>query len=256
MSEDNGIISGRKDSHDPPQFIITGTARSLLGSIEKILAELISRSELRLSDDDFYNSFLTLLDLYDSFQHEVITSSGISIVCRAGCSHCCCHWVEDVTCIEAAVISRYIAQHHPGIIDSVISSFLEDKEVFDSLHVLVDDKIAEDASHMNDIPDSFELLLSCFYQLERPCALLDDNGSCIVYPVRPLTCRDFMNLRDPLACLPDRINEEVEATLIMYLSDTVTEHLGALHRRFEDGSDDMSLRSLLIRFLETGIESH
>jgi len=50
-------------------------------------------------------------------------------------------------------------------------------------------------------------------------------------------------------CLPGRINGEEKATLIMYLSDTVTQHLETLHRRFDQGSNDMSLRSLLLRFL-------
>jgi hypothetical protein len=73
--------------------------------------------------------------------------------------------------------------------------------------------------------------------------------------VRPLTCRDYLNLRDPGACLPDRINEETEATLVMHLSDIIAERLEILHRRFDQGRDDMSLRSILLRCLESGTKN-
>lgn len=80
---------------------------------------------------------------------------------------------------------------------------------------------------------------------DMPCALLDENGCCIIYPVRPFTCRDYLNLRDSTTCLPENINETEPATLILHLSDAVTERLKTLHNRFNAGSEDMSLRSLL-----------
>jgi len=251
MKENTGPVSGiNEDPGNPPTFIITESSGMLLKSIESILAELINRIDLSPSNDEFYNIFLNLFDLYDRFQKEVIAASGINIVCGAGCAQCCCHWVEDVNSFEGAIISRYLIDNHPEIISSVITSFREDAEVLDSLCDLLDEKVLEFTSGSEEIPDQYELLLSCFYQLERPCALLDEKGHCVIYPVRPFTCRDYLNVRDTAACLPDRINDENYATLIMYLSDTVSQQLEILHNRFDDGSDDMSLRSLLVRCLE------
>lgn len=256
MKKKDNIVSGNNDgSSSLPSFVMTESSRILLGSIENLLGELVSRADLRPSDEEFYHKYLSIINLYDRFQHEVINASGINAVCSAGCSHCCCHWVEDVNSFEGVIISRYLAEHHPDLIDFVIESFRQDEEVLESLCGLVDEKISGYSSFTDDIPDKYDLLLSCFYQMERPCALLDKNGRCIVYPVRPLTCRDYLNIRDCNACLPDRINEEKEATLIMDISDKVSKLLEILHRRFDYGDDNMSLRSLLVRYLEMSIKS-
>lgn len=256
MTEKNGIKTVyNEDPDNSPSFVMTGSTRMLLGFIENLLGELVNQVNLCASDEEFYRKYLSILDLYDRFQHEVINASGINKVCSAGCSHCCCHWVDDVNSFEGVIISQYLAEHHPDLIDFVIESFRQDEEVLESLCGLVDQKMAEYSSFTDDIPDKYDLLLSCFYQMQRPCALLDENGCCIVYPVRPLTCRDYLNIRDCNACLPDRINEEKEATLIMDISDKVSELLETLHHRFDYGDDNMSLRSLLVRYLEMSIKS-
>ncbi len=232
---------------DLPDFVLSEPARILLRSIEDILADLINRPELKPSDDEFYSAWRRLLDLYDRFQNEVMKASGINIVCHAGCSTCCFHWVEDVYSFEAIMISRYIAYHFPASIMEITGSFRDDADALNSLRKFVDEKAME---YPDEVPDPYELLLSCFYQLERPCALLDAAGSCSIYPVRPLTCRDYLNLRDPDACLPDRINTEDPGTFILYLSDTASERLEQLHRRFDAFNDNRSLRNLLVFLLD------
>ncbi len=243
-----------EDSKDLPDFIFTESALLLQSSMEDILADLVNRVDLGPSDEEFYLLFHKFFNLYDRFQQEVITASGIKVVCGAGCSKCCSHWVEDVSSSEGAVIGRYLTENHPEMLEFVVSSFRKDFEEMESLCDRVDAKIAEYCSDSEEISDSYELLLSCFYQLERPCALLDVNGCCTVYPVRPLTCRDYLNLRDSSVCLPERINEGENATLILHLSDSVSQMMEILHQRFDDGSDDMSLRTLLVKFLEPVVE--
>ncbi len=250
MSENKNINSGKKeDLKEPPEFVVTESALKLQISMEDILSRLVNRTELSLYDDEFYSNFRRFLDLYDRFLMELIYASAVNVVCSAGCSTCCCHWVEDVSSLEGAVIGRYLMENHPDMIDSVISSFRRDEEVFYSLCGLVDEKISEFTSDSDEIPDKYEILLSCFYQLERPCALLDDNGRCVVYPVRPLSCRDYINLRNSAACLPDNINEVESSTLIMYSPDSVIQLLEKLNSRFDECSGDTSLRSLLLNFL-------
>lgn len=251
MTDNNGTLSGSCfDSINNPTFIMTELSYKLLKTIEDILAELVARTDLSPCDYEFYEKYRILLDHCDRFQNEIINASGINSVCSAGCSHCCCHWVDDVNSFEGVIISRYLSEYHPDKVDCVMRSFHEDAEVFDSLSVMVEQKLSECSSDSEEVPDPYDLLLSCFYQMERPCALLDDNGRCIVYPVRPLTCRDYLNVRHPDACLPERINEESEATMIMYLSDTVSGCLEILHRRFDEGRNEMSLRILLAHLLK------
>lgn len=251
MTEGNSL-KNREDenSSTPPVFIINGTARSLLKEMEDILDGLICRADLHPSSEEFYNKFLRFLELQELFQRELLNETGVSTVCGAGCSSCCCHWVDDVYSFEGIIISRFIKEQRPWLVEPALSIFRRDAECMESLSVIVDDKLSELIPDPDEIPDRNELLLSCFYQMERPCALLDDTGRCSIYPVRPLTCRDYLNISAAEACLPERINEASEATLIMYLPDTLSEKLETLHCRFRAGVEDMSLRHILINLLE------
>ncbi len=252
MTENRSIENGKREvPDDKTQVVITEFAGELLKSIENILAELVSRIDLSPADDEFYLTFCKLFNLYDLFQNEIIDASGINVVCKAGCSNCCCHWVDDVNSFEVMIIIRYLAINHPEIIDSIAISLRKDMDSLTLLKSHVDEKVTEYSFVTDDLPDKYDLLLLCFYQLERQCALLDDNGRCVVYPVRPFTCRDYINISDPSVCHPDRINEEEPATLILHLSDKVSQLLEILHHRFNEGNPDMSLRSRLLSLLES-----
>ncbi len=235
---------------NPPDIVMTESAGRIIIRIEEILDYLINEENLHPADDIFYNKFREVLDLYDLLQYDVLAASEINPVCKKGCNHCCCHWVEDVSSPEGAILGRYLKENHPDLIEQIISSFRDDADVFDSLCVSVEDKKPECYLSSDESDDPYDLILSYFYQLGRRCALLDKNDQCLVYPVRPFTCRDYFNVRDSSACYPERINNENNATLIVYFSDTITQKIEVLHRRFDDGSDDMSLRRLLVRFLE------
>jgi Fe-S-cluster containining protein len=251
MTGSRDYLNGIKgDADNPPEIVITESAGRMIIMIEEILDYLISREDLNPADDISYGKFREVLDLYELLQIEVLAASNISSVCKTGCKQCCCHWVEDVSSLEGAIISRYLKENHPALIDRIIGVFREDTGIFESLCVSSDDNIPEYHFLQNEADDFYSLLLSRFYQLNRPCALLDKNGRCIAYPVHPLTCRDYFNIRDSSACLPERINDENNATLIIYLSDTIAQKVEILHRRFDDGSNDKSLRRLLVRIFE------
>lgn len=250
MTEKNCIIKGKNESDEAPSFVITESATVQIKYMEEILGNLVKRIELHPSDDEFYQEFCRLSELYDHFRTEIINASGLGIACGKGCSYCCCHWVEDVSSFEGIIIKRYLTEHYPEKIPSLTALFLEDAKIMNSLRTLVDDKKDGYQSSFEDFPDTYDLLLSCFYQLERPCALLDDKGSCIIYPVRPFTCRDYLNIRDSAVCRPERINEE-EATLILHMPDRISSFFEILHRRFNKGSEDMSLRPMLAELLES-----
>ncbi len=250
MTENDRILNTEdEDPLPPPSIIITEPARLILNSVENILSELAGETGLDPSDDEFYYRYLTLLEQYDELQRIVLKASGIDSVCGEGCSCCCFHWVEDVNSFEAMIMGRYIEENFPEKRESIKNTFFEDQNIFDSMRDAAEKMTPSAESGPGDIPDSYDLHLSLFYQMRRPCALLDGNGRCIVYPVRPLTCRDYLNLRDPAACLPERIDQERYATLIISVSDTIIEPLEILHQRFDFGSGSMSLRKLIPRYL-------
>jgi Fe-S-cluster containining protein len=96
------------------------------------------------------------------------------LACREGCAWCC-HKVVGTTEPEVLRIGRYLKDTLPA------------------------DAYAATVSRVDHIKQERERLREDGWAARRlPCALLKD-GSCSVYPVRPLTCRGF-NSSDAAAC--------------------------------------------------------
>jgi len=92
-------------------------------------------------------------------------SNASRIACGRGCSHCC---VVNVSVLqpEATTIVDYLERKHDG------NRLLALKRKIDELHAAI--QWLDDEERI---------------RWKQPCALLDDSGSCSVYPVRPLLCR-------------------------------------------------------------------
>lgn len=97
------------------------------------------------------------------------------VACRAGCSDCC---ILNVSVLfpEAIALCRFLRRRLGWQALSPLRDRIEE------LHVrtrwLGDDERAA---------------------IHEPCAFLDENGRCLVHPVRPLLCRSVTSL-DPLLC--------------------------------------------------------
>jgi Fe-S-cluster containining protein len=98
--------------------------------------------------------------------------------------------------------------------------------------------------------DEIDLLLGVFYQQQRPCPLLDSEGSCSIYALRPLTCRMYLSFSPPALCAPEHINEQA-MTYLLSVNDDANRLLDALHERFIRNNGDTGLRSALIAALDT-----
>jgi hypothetical protein len=81
--------------------------------------------------------------------------------CARGCSHCC-HVRVEVTAPEVFALERYLRAHPDAQRDARIGSTARAVEGMDGR-----------AHHLAQVP----------------CALLGDDGACVVYPARPLACR-------------------------------------------------------------------
>lgn len=111
--------------------------------------------------------YIVIDSLLEAFQHRVI-SSGARIDCRCGCSWCC-HQQVLVMPAEMLLIVDYIEMNF-------------DKETIEAVlnrAVDKDEKVKE-------------LSPEKVLQAKIPCPLLRD-GSCSVYPVRPMACRIYLS---------------------------------------------------------------
>ncbi len=220
----------------------------LHGDIIRELRKLIALDYPSCLDEGFKKHFFKIHELYDLYQKEVLIGSGVNATCSEGCSFCCCHWVDDVYSFEAEILSDYIKRNMPEKIPGFIASLKEDTAHLEYLDKVISEKVTDEGEVPHDL-DHREVLLSCFYILKRPCMLVDPEGRCSIYPLRPLTCRIYVSLGNPEKCDPDKIDEEDAETCILDLDkegDTLFEELHAKYDRFDD---ERGLRALLLETL-------
>ena len=223
-------------------------AHRVMSRVHDRLLELERSFIPSVSSRNFIDQWNTVLADITKFHECVISQAEYSVTCSRGCINCCNHWVEDVNSFEAEIIAGVIRHRYPHRIDSIRSHCMEDGEELERLDSLVLERFEENPSTDCSI-DSVDLLLNVFYQMKRPCPLLDKDGGCMVYDVRPLTCRLYFSFSDPLRCDPEYINTSGTSTCIIDLSEEVNSLLDMLHFRYMRFDGDTGLRSQLAKYL-------
>jgi len=232
----------------PPSFKMDGTAGMMLENVLLRCNGLLKAQAATPLDPAFLVEYRRMLDDYDHWQRHMVAMSEYSVRCSSGCTACCNHWVEDVNSFEVMIIADHLKRYHNSKIARIMQQCGEDCDELLHLEDLTSEKIAECGDAFHELPDSVDLLLHVFYQMRRPCPLLSVDGSCMVYEVRPLTCRMYVSVSDPLRCDPDYINDDVIPTCMITPGARADRLLDMLHERY-GGSDDTGLRSQLFRLL-------
>jgi len=200
-------------------------------SIVETLRELVKCGASSPLDTEFRRGFERALLLYDDYQRETLSANKKQASCAKGCGLCCYHWVEDVNSFEIQIIADYIKTEMPhNEIKRIAEACRKDIATMENLEKIVDMKFAA-LKPQAEIDPSF-ILLSSFYQLERPCPLLTPAGECGIYNVRPITCRIYMSLADPKRCAPSDINDGEVVTCVLDLQEEANTLLDELHLRF------------------------
>ena len=128
------------------------------------LAEGISKSRLVSLMTAAYEAVDGLID---SFRNRCLRE-GLEIDCQKGCSWCC-HQAVLVSTHEILLISQYLNEDMPDKLQSMIRTNASAKAVI--------------TGNM-----SVQEFLLCLH----PCPFLD-NGSCLIYRVRPMACRCYLS---------------------------------------------------------------
>lgn len=232
-----------------PEIEIPQSAVTLENDMRNILNELIAMDVESPMDKFFYNRYMDFLELLEKFQHETIGASDYKCQCYAGCSFCCNHWVEDVNSFETIMLGEYIKNHYPEKIASFIETFKEDDTNLQFINQIMESKLSE-IEHDEELNhlDQTDLLLASYYQLKRPCALLDSEGKCSVYSVRPVTCRIYFNFSKADMCDPDKIHDPDIPTYLVDVQEETNLLLDKLHMKF-NRFESTGLRSTLAEYL-------
>ena len=198
-------------------------------------------------DKKFRRIFTDTLQLYNSYQKAILENSNITPSCRKGCASCCFHWVEDVNSFEAEIIAEHIRSKMPEMVQKIIDQCAADEAELERLAAIVSAKIYEmECSKI----DETDLLLSVFYQMKRPCPFLNEDKSCAIYSIRPVTCRIYMSFSDVKKCDPEYINDNDIPTYLLNLEEEASAILDRIHFKFQKFEDDTGLRSLVCKYLK------
>ncbi|MBN2189048.1 MAG: YkgJ family cysteine cluster protein [Chitinispirillaceae bacterium] len=200
-------------------------------------------------EPEFKKRWAEILELIDRYQIEIADASGMAISCRKRCAACCWHWVEDVNSFEAEIIAEHLKEHHPEKIGRIVRQCRDDEKTLRDLNEIVESKLASARSDPSAAAiDPVDLLLASFYRLRKPCPLLD-NGLCLAYAVRPLTCRMYASFSPPERCDPDYIDEGDIPTYLFDLEEEANSVIDRLHFRFLKSKNITGLRPLLAGYL-------
>jgi Fe-S-cluster containining protein len=89
--------------------------------------------------------------------------------CRPGCAFCC-HTSITVAAPEAFAITRYLKDNYPEEVLTRVRRRIEEN--------------AESATNMTR---------EDYIAANIPCAMLAEDGNCLVHPVRPIVCAGFLS---------------------------------------------------------------
>jgi len=192
------------------------------------------------------NAMQQLFAAYDAAVQEELQGYEAAVSCDAGCSACCFHWVDDVYWFEALVIAEYIRTYFPEHISRIVAQCLADEQALMHIQSTIDG--ADEFQSMLGQFDEADVVLASFYQLRRPCPLLSPDGRCMVYAVRPLSCRSWVSFSDPHHCEPEQIHEK-SPNLMVLPDQHCDDVLDELHQVTAANEGDSGLRSQLSYYL-------
>lgn len=135
-----------------------------------------------MTSNDILASYRTLLQEIDRWFNHALASYPAQISCKSGCSECC-RSLFDITVLDAALLrqgfNRLPGEVRRGVIARAGQRLLALRERWPDLAppFIINYRPEGDWQELMPADD------------ETPCVLLDDNGRCLVYEHRPMTCR-------------------------------------------------------------------
>lgn len=132
--------------------------------------------------DGILKEYSELLSSVDKWFANCIAQSGERIRCAAGCSECC-RGLFDITLLDAALLKKGFDQLDAGTRGQVLERCRSRLFVLQELWPEFDSPYL-----LNYRPEEeWEILMPD--DDETPCPLLGQDGRCLVYEFRPMTCR-------------------------------------------------------------------
>jgi Fe-S-cluster containining protein len=236
----------------PPAPVPSASARSLEKKIVTILKRLIRVSHPSCLDAMFRADYEKALSLFSLYQDAVLADYPLKTACGPRCGACCYHWPEDTYSFEVRYIADFLKKNRTEEIPAICSSLSGDivclKRIKKTVSVRLRD--AAQKAAIGEI-DPYDIALSSFYLLKRPCPLLMRNGLCSIHPIRPFTCRVYISFSSKEYCKPSRIASDKALTYLLDLEQDASDLFDQLHFMYDIFDGDTSFRSMLYMALRS-----
>ena len=141
--------------------------------------------------DAFFDAMQKLYATYDAYIEHNIAASTLKIVCKFGCARCCHQAVHG--CYAFEIIDLYRQLRPRDEYGDIHNDFVRSADEFQTMLA----RYAEKNPGRNDI--ALINTLQHFSALAKPCPLLANNN-CSVYEHRPVSCRMYHSLTNPVYC--------------------------------------------------------
>jgi len=141
--------------------------------------------------DRFFALLGDLYATYDAYIAHSLRTSDLAIQCRFGCTRCCHQAVHGVFAFE--IINLYRQLRPLAGYEAIHDAFVRYADQFQATVAQIVD--ADDG----EPGDPVMRALDAFAAAAQPCPLLQGNN-CRVYADRPVACRMYHSLTDPVYC--------------------------------------------------------
>ena len=239
--------AGRAKKTDP---VVPPSARKIEKKIVSILKHLLKRAHPSCLDKEFLSAYAKALGLFSLYQGMVLAAYPLAATCKKGRGACCNHWPEDTYSFEVLLIADHLKKYRPEEIDRIAKILRGDIQCLDRIKRAVEERLKDPSERaaLGDI-DPYDVALSSFYQLNRPCPLLGKNGSCTIYTIRPFTCRVYVSFSSPDLCRPESILGKKAMTYLLDLEKDTSELFDMLHFMYDVFDGETGLRAMLYKAL-------
>lgn len=146
------------------------------------------------------------------------------IQCRAACGNCCHHFPMSVAPFEIIYIYSDLRKNSDLV--SVMEACLSRAALFESLF-----KARREENDSDD--ESEDLALHDYFAKWRACPFSDAKGDCMVYPVRPVSCRMYFSETDPKFCTPEYLKTSNNDSYIVYLPDNIEDAIYGISEHYD-----------------------
>jgi Fe-S-cluster containining protein len=144
--------------------------------------------------DNFFDLLAEFYGVYDAYITHNIAASSLKIMCRAGCSRCCHQAVHGVYSFEIIAMYRHLRERadYPQIHNACA-------KYADEFQAIMARFLRPGEATISSGHPALPQVLQAAAAAAKPCPLL--NGSnCGVYEHRPVPCRMYHSLTNPIFC--------------------------------------------------------